>query len=149
MDTLSPKVIQNISQVQPNIHFYPVPGGVKGLETVLQPALMYGQRGYRLFTGSVHMLWLAGRPVLFLVALCIGAAGAFAAVDDITSIVFLIAGCSAALSFLFFARNDLRRLEAEMFQSFRSCQYDVEAGFQQHSAITKGLGATNDKENEK
>lgn len=76
-----------------------------GLGAAQQRARMHGREGWRALVCLVRMLWLAGRPVLFLVSLCLGAAGLLALVDGLLGIMFLLAGFSALSAFAVLARR--------------------------------------------
>lgn len=65
----------------------------------------YGSTGRRALTHLASILCPAGRPVLFLVALCLVAAGSLALVDPIPAVMFLLAGCAAVVVFVSLARR--------------------------------------------
>jgi membrane protein implicated in regulation of membrane protease activity len=78
---------------------------IYGLESAHYKIRAYGSMGCRGLTQLASILCPAGRPILFLVALCLVAAGSLALVDPIPAVMFLLAGCAAVVVFVSLARR--------------------------------------------
>lgn len=68
-------------------------------------AQVYVREKWRSFMRLLRVSWQAGRPVLFLVCLCLGAGVLFVPVDQTLGTIFLLAGSSALIAFVLLARR--------------------------------------------
>jgi hypothetical protein len=75
------------------------------LEAAQQRWWIYSRKSWHALTLLSDRLWRAGRPILFLVALCLAAALALAPVDGVLGAMFLLAGSAALIAFACLARH--------------------------------------------
>jgi hypothetical protein len=78
--------------------------------TNLKTALAHTAEGYSeglagLSLGCLRTLLQLGRPVLFLALLCLAAGASLSPVDAASTAVFLLAGCTALVTFVLLARG--------------------------------------------